>query len=165
MIKSFYHLINIKFIILLIIMFIASPTLGGKNTYTICLIYSHYLTMYMNNVFLLMIYQWTYQINRLQPFFITRIQEENFYLYSFISIISISSIYTLIIYIGYYFFFGAILPQDLTITIYFMIINFIILILESILIYIQIGKNKNFLYLALPIMINVIFHITFITIF
>ena len=58
MIKSFYRLVDKKMIALLILMLVISPTLCGKNTYTICLIYSHYLTIYMNNVYLLMMYQY-----------------------------------------------------------------------------------------------------------
>lgn len=161
MIKSFYRLIDIKMILLLIVMLIISPTLCGKNTYTICLIYSHYLTIYLNNVYLLMLYQYSYRLNALSSYIITRIKENKFYTFSYLSFISIGFLYTLIIYISYYFFFGAIPQESLTITLYFMILNIIMNGLESTIIYLQIGQKKNFLYLALPILINIVFHIIF----
>lgn len=165
MIKSFYRLIDKKMIILLIIMLIASPTLFGYNTYTVCLIYSHYLTVYLNNMFLLMLYQYTSRLNTLQPFFITRIQEERFYRYSYLSLISIGFIYTLIIYISYYFFFGSIPSEYFSLTIYFMIMNMIITCIETHIIYAQLGNKKNFAYLAVPILINFLFHIIFTNLF
>ncbi len=165
MIKSFYRLIDRKMILLLIVLLIISPTLCGKNTYTVCLVYSHYLTVYLNNAYLLMIYQYCYRLNTLSSYMITRIQEEPFYKMSYVSIISIGFLYTFIIYISYYFFFGAISQEDFAITIFFMILNFIINGIESTIIFLQIGQKKNFLYLALPILINFIFHIIFTNLF
>lgn len=165
MIKSYYRLIDWKMIILLTIMLIISPVLCGKNTYSVCLIYSHYLTVYLNNAYLLMLYQLTSRINSLSPYFITRLKEETFYSHAYYVILSIGFIYTIIIYISYYFFFGTIEPQMLFITILFMILNFIINGIESSLIYMQLGKKKNFIYLVTPIMLNFIFHIIFTKLF
>lgn len=148
-------------VVLLMIMLIISPTLGGKNTYTICLVYSHYLTVYMNNVYLLMIYQYASYINQLSSFMITRIQEKYYYLYSYISLISMGLIYHLIIFISYYFFFGAIEKENLFVTVLYMIFTLIMNAFESTIIYLQIGQKKNFLYLALPILINFLFHILY----
>ncbi|MEG0453337.1 MAG: hypothetical protein RR428_01040 [Coprobacillus sp.] len=165
MIKSLLKLIDKKMIVLLIVALIISPTLGGKNTYTICLIYSHYLTMYLNNIYLLMIYQYTQRINTISSLIMIRISEKTFYLLTYFIFLMIGSIYTLVIYISYYFFFGAI-PQDtFSLTIIFMIINFIVMGIESHIIYFQIGSKKNFVYLILPILINIVFHLTFINIF
>lgn len=75
MIKKWFKLLDVKVMIILIMMLFASPILCGKNTYTICLIYSNYLCVYMNNVFLLMNYQFTAQCNRLLSPIITRIGE------------------------------------------------------------------------------------------
>lgn len=161
MIKSFYRLIDMRMVVLLIIMLIISPTLGGKNTYTICLVYSHYLTVYMNNVYLLMIYQYASYINQLSSFMITRIQEKYYYLYSYISLISMGLIYHLIIFISYYFFFGAIEKESLFVTVLYMIFTLIMNAFESTIIYLQIGQKKNFLYLALPILMNFLFHILY----
>ena len=161
MIKSFLSLFQKKHILLLIVMLLISPILCGKNTYTICLVDSHYLTIYLNNVYLLTIYQYTYCLNTLANDFITRIGDKRFYLYSYLSILLMSGLYTLIIYISYYFFFGAIPSDTFTITILFMIINFIVMEFESSILYLQIGQKKNFLYLALPILITLIFHIVF----
>lgn len=77
MIRKFYHLLDYRLVILLIGMLLASPILCGKNTYTICLIYSHYLTVYMNNIFLLMTYQLAYRFNSLHAFMLLRIGEKN----------------------------------------------------------------------------------------
>jgi len=165
MIRSFYRLLDIKMLILLLVMLIISPTFCGINTYTICLVYSHYLTMYLNNVYLLMLYQYGYRINTLSSYMITRMDDKSFYKKAYFAFISIGFIYTLIIYISYYFFFGAIPIEQLQLTVYFMIINLIINGIESTIIYMQIGNKKNFAYLVIPILINVIFHITFINIF
>lgn len=165
MTKSLLRLIDKKMIILLIIALIISPTLGGKNTYTICLIYSHYLTMYLNNIYLLMIYQYTQRINTMSELIKIRISEKTFYLLTYIIIVLIGFIYTLIVYISYYFFFGAIPQETYSLTILFMIINFIVVGIESHIIYFQIGSKKNFIYLILPILINIVFHLTFTNIF
>lgn len=161
MIRKFYRIIDIKMILLLIIMLIISPTLGGKNTYTVCLVYSHYLTIYMNNIYLLMIYQYSSRLNQLMMPIITRIGEKCFYLMSYISLITIGVLYNLIIYISYYFFFGGIPSSMYPITCIFMILNIIVNCFESTIVYMQIGQKKNFLYLVLPIMINFLFHIVF----
>ena len=79
MIKSFYRLVDKKMIALLILMLVISPTLCGKNTYTICLIYSHYLTIYMNNVYLLMMYQYASRCQTLSAYIITRIGQQKYW--------------------------------------------------------------------------------------
>lgn len=160
-----YRLLDIKMIILLIVMLIASPVVWGKNTYTVCLVYSHYLTVYMNNVFLLTIYKYTSKINTLLPYFITRLKQDLFYKYTYFSTLSIGIIYTLIIYVSYYFFFGAIESEMLFMTILFMITNMIVMCVECSFIYMQIGQKKNFLYLVTPIVINFLFHICFTKLF
>ena len=158
MIKSFYRLVDKKMIALLILMLVISPTLCGKNTYTICLIYSHYLTIYMNNVYLLMMYQYASRCQTLSAYIITRIGQQKFYQIVYWIFISIGLLFTIIIYISYYFFFGAIPSESFLFTIYFMIINIIVTGLESTLIYLQVGTKKNLLYLIFPIIINVLFH-------
>lgn len=45
MIRKWFSLLDQRVVILLMAMLIASPVLCGKNTYTICLIYSHYLAV------------------------------------------------------------------------------------------------------------------------
>lgn len=165
MIRAFYRLLDKKMILLLILMFIASPILCGQNTYTMCLIYSHYLTVYIHNVYLLMIYQYSSRINAIAPYFITRIGEQPFYTYGYLAFLSIGFIYTLIIYIGYYFFFGAIPQETYAVTVLFMILNLIINGIENSIIFMQIGQKKNFLYLAGPILINFMFHILFTKLF
>lgn len=165
MILKQINLIDKKMIVLLIIMLIISPTLGGKNTYTICLIYSHYLTMYMNNIYLLMVYQYASKINTLLPYIITRTNQDYFYTNSYFSLLIINILYQCWIYISYYFFFGAIPQDSLSLTIVFMIMNMIIGCIESTIIYLQIGQKKNFIYLAFPILINVLFHMIFTQLF
>lgn len=161
MIKKFYHIIDIKMILLLVVMLVISPTLGGKNTYTICLIYSHYLTVYLNNVYLLMIYQYSSRLNQLALPIMTRIGEKHFYMITYFSLMTIGIFYNTVIYISYYFFFGSIPSNLFDITIIFMILNILMNCFESTIIYMQIGQKKNFLYLALPIMMNFLFHVLF----
>ena len=165
MISSLYRLIDKKYVLILLAMLISSPTLAGKNTYTICLIYSHFLTMYLNNVYIFTLYRWASHINTLSSFYIIRTSQNQLYLSLFLSFTSITCLYTFIIYISYYIFFGPIPKQDMTLTVYFMIINFIISLLETLIIYMQIGKQKNFAYLVFPIFINVLFHMIFTSIF
>lgn len=164
MIRKISKLLDQRFILLLVFMLIASPLLGGRNTYTICLIYSHYLCVYMNNVFLLMNYQFAARLNTLLMPMMTRIGEKVFYINSYIVFMMTGLVYTLIIYISYAFFFGAIDKESLSFTILFMILNILITLMENTIIYWQVGQKKNFLYLALPIFINFAFHI-FITTF
>ena len=98
MIKSFYRLVDKKMIALLILMLVISPTLCGKNTYTICLIYSHYLTIYMNNVYLLMMYQYASRCQTLSAYIITRIGQQKFYQIVYWIFISIGLLYTIILW-------------------------------------------------------------------
>ena len=165
MIKKWFKLLDVKVMIILIMMLFASPILCGKNTYTICLIYSNYLYVYMNNVFLLMNYQFTAQCNRLLSPIITRIGEQKTYTSVYYFLMMVSFIYTMIIYISYAFFFGGILPEDMFVTILFMILNLIVTFIETTFIYLQIGQKKNFIYLALPIFMNFLFHIVYTKLF
>ncbi len=165
MIKKWFKLLDVKVMIILIMMLFASPILCGKNTYTICLIYSNYLCVYMNNVFLLMNYQFTAQCNRLLSPIITRIGEQKTYTSVYYFLMMVSFIYTMIIYISYAFFFGGILPEDIFVTILFMILNLIVTFIETTFIYLQIGQKKNFIYLALPIFMNFLFHIVYTKLF
>ena len=165
MIRKWFSLLDRRVVVILIAMLIASPVLCGKNTYTICLIYSHYLAVYMNNVFLLMIYQWIDRMNQFLLPIRIRVNEQTTYISAYFFLILISILYTVTIYISYYFFFGSIAPSDLGITIMFMIINMIITFIEATIIYLQIGHKKNFLYLALPVFINFLFHLVFTKLF
>ena len=165
MIKKWFKLLDVKVMIILIMMLFASPILCGKNTYTICLIYSNYLCVYMNNVFLLMNYQFTAQCNRLLSPIITRIGEQKTYTSVYYFLMMVSFIYTMIIYISYAFFFGGILPEDMFVTILFRILNLIVTFIETTFIYLQIGQKKNFIYLALPIFMNFLFHIVYTKLF
>ena len=165
MIKKWFKLLDVKVMIILIMMLFASPILCGKNTYTICLIYSNYLCVYMNNVFLLMNYQFTAQCNRLLSPIIPRIGEQKTYTSVYYFLMMVSFIYTMIIYISYAFFFGGILPEDMFVTILFMILNLIVTFIETTFIYLQIGQKKNFIYLALPIFMNFLFHIVYTKLF
>lgn len=165
MIKKWFKLLDVKVMIILIMMLFASPIFCGKNTYTICLIYSNYLCVYMNNVFLLMNYQFTAQCNRLLSPIITRIGEQKTYTSVYYFLMMVSFIYTMIIYISYAFFFGGILPEDMFVTILFMILNLIVTFIETTFIYLQIGQKKNFIYLALPIFMNFLFHIVYTKLF
>ncbi len=165
MIKKWFKLLDVKVMIILIMMLFASPILCGKNTYTICLIYSNYLCVYMNNVFLLMNYQFTAQCNRLLSPIITRIGEQKTYTSIYYFLMMVSFIYTMLIYISYAFFFGGILPEDMFVTILFMILNLIVTFIETTFIYLQIGQKKNFIYLALPIFMNFLFHIVYTKLF
>ena len=165
MIKKWFKLLDVKVMIILIMMLFASPIICGKNTYTICLIYSNYLCVYMNNVFLLMNYQFIAQCNRLLSPIITRIGEQKTYTSVYYFLMMVSFIYTMIIYISYAFFFGGILPEDMFVTILFMILNLIVTFIETTFIYLQIGQKKNFIYLALPIFMNFLFHIVYTKLF
>lgn len=165
MIRKWFSLLDQRVVLLLILMLIASPVLCGKNTYTICLIYSHYLVVYMNNVFLLMVYQWIARFNRLLSPILIRTSEQKAYITAYLFLILVSLIYTLTIYISYRFFFGAIPRNDLFITVIFMITNLIITFIEITIIYLQIGHKKNFIYLALPIFINFLFHLIYTKLF
>lgn len=162
MIKKIYQLLDKRFLFLLLVMLIASPTLCGKNTYTICLIYSHYLTVYMNNIFLLFAYQFAYRLNVFFTPMIIRLGEKVVFTWTYIGLFLLGAIYTIVIYISYAFFFGAIPADSYQLTILFMILNFVVTGIETTVIYLQIGQKKNFLYLALPVFINFLFHIIFI---
>ena len=143
MIKKWFKLLDVKVMIILIMMLFASPILCGKNTYTICLIYSNYLCVYMNNVFLLMNYQIVSRINALLYPLITRLGEQTFYTSVYILFIGLGFIYTLIIYVSYAFFFGGIPSDAMFVTIVFMFSNLLVTLLENTIIYLQVGQKKN----------------------
>lgn len=110
-------------------------------------------------------YQFTAQCNRLLSPIITRIGEQKTYTSVYYFLMMVSFIYTMIIYISYAFFFGGILPADMFVTILFMILNLIVTFIETTFIYLQIGQKKNFIYLALPIFMNFLFHIVYTKLF
>ena len=110
-------------------------------------------------------YQFTAQCNRLLSPIITRIGEQKTYTSVYYFLMMVSFIYTMIIYINYAFFFGGILPEDMFVTILFMILNLIVTFIETTFIYLQIGQKKNFIYLALPIFMNFLFHIVYTKLF
>lgn len=165
MIKTGYKLLDYRLFILLCLALIASPTLCGINTLSMCLIYSHYLTVYLNNFFLLFLYQFVYRYNQLIYPMIIRTSQKIFYIHTYVWVVGLGFLYNLVIYISYYFFFGPLLSQEIFIVTFFMIINLIFFGLECSIVYLQLGKKKNFLYLALPIFMNFIFHFIWIQYF
>lgn len=165
MIKMYIKALDKKIIFLLIIALIASPTLCGINTYTVCLIYSHYVCIYLNNLYLMLMYQQVDQLNLLHDLITVRIGTTRYYIYSYIQMLLIGIGYDLIIYISYYFFFGAIENNVASLTHFFMILNVIVTCIENTLIYMQLGKKKKFIYLAIPIMMNLLFHLAFTQMF
>lgn len=109
----------------------------------------------------MLMYQQVDRINLLNDSIITRIGANRFYLYNYLELIIVGIVYNLIIYISYYFFFGSIPQNDIQLTFFFMILNIIITSIENSIIYLQLGKKKKFAYLALPIIINLLFHLAF----
>jgi len=107
---------------------------------------------------------WKKHLYNLSPI-ITRIGEQKTYTSVYYFLMMVSFIYTMIIYISYAFFFGGILPEDMFVTILFMILNLIVTFIETTFIYLQIGQKKNFIYLALPIFMNFLFHIVYTKLF
>lgn len=162
MIKAFFKLIDKKLLILFIFALLASPVLCGKNTFSYCLIYSHYPTIYLNNIFLLFIYQYTYHLQQLFYPLIIRIQQNTFYLSSYCMIISLCFIYNIIFYISYYLFFGLPTTNEFAFVIGYMFIHMVISGLECSIVYLQLGQKKNFIYLAIPMIMNILFHFTWI---
>ena len=77
----------------------------------------------------------------------------------------VSFIYTMIIYISYAFFFGGILPEDMFVTILFMILNLIVTFIETTFIISTNWSKKEFYLLALPIFMNFLFHIVYTKLF
>jgi hypothetical protein len=165
MIKAYIKSLDKKILLLMLFALIASPTLCGINTYTVCLIYSHYLCIYLNNLYLMLMYQQVDKLNLLNDLITVRIGTTKYYIYSYIQIIMIGIIYNLIIYICYYFFFGSIPTESVSLTHFYMIINVIVTCIENSIIYMQLGNKKRFSYLAIPIMMNLLFHLVFTTIF
>lgn len=143
MIKPFFQLLNKKLLILLIIALLASPVLWGYNTFSYCLIESHYLTVYLNNLFLLFVYQFVDYLNQIYYPMRLRIDKERFDFYSYFFVISLGLCYTLIVYISYYFFFGTIPTSVYTLTCLFMVVNLCVCCIECSFIYMQLGKRKD----------------------
>lgn len=109
-----------------------------------------------------MTYQFAYRLNVFFQPMVIRLGEKAVYIWTYVALFLLGALYTLIIYISYAFFFGAIPSESFQITVVFMIYNFIIMGIETTIIYLQIGQKKNFIYLALPIFVNFLFHILFI---
>lgn len=162
MIKSFWQLLNKKFLIFLILALLASPILWGYNTFSYCLIESHYLTVYVNNLFLLFVYQFVYCLNQIYYPLLVRIDKNRFDFCSYFFVLGLGICYVCLIYVSYYIFFGAIPTHIYTLTWLFMVVNLCICCIECSLVYMQLGKKKRFLYLAIPIFLNFLFHMMWI---
>lgn len=155
---KFFRLLDKRYMVFIIILLIASPVVWGKNTYTYCLINSHYLTVYVNPIFLLFIYQYIYRMNQIHHPLILRLSKETYETYAYLSVICLACLYCLFVYSSYYIFFPVIESQLLVYTFLFMIVNLTMTCLECSVIYLQLGKHKRFLYIALPIFMNFLFH-------
>lgn len=155
---KFYRLLDQRLIFIIFLLLIASPLVWGTNTYTYCLIYSHYLSVYVNPIFLLFIYQYVYRLNQVHMPLTIRLSQEKYELHAYLSLLLLATTYCLLVYSSYYFFFPTLEKQWLGLTLIFMIVNFTIICLECTIIYLQLGRRKTFLYIALPIFINFLFH-------
>ncbi len=155
---KFFRLLDKRLIVFVVALLIASPIVWGKNTYTYCLINSHYLTVYVNPVFLLFVYQYIYRMNQIHNPLILRLSKESYETNSYLSVIFLACVYCLFVYGSYYIFFTVIESQLFVYTFLFMIVNLTMTCLECSLIYLQLGKHKRFLYIALPIFVNFLFH-------
>jgi hypothetical protein len=82
MIKAYIKSLDKKILLLMLFALIASPTLCGINTYTVCLIYSHYLCIYLNNLYLMLMYQQVDKLNLLNDLITVRIGTTKYYIYS-----------------------------------------------------------------------------------
>lgn len=146
-------------LIILILLIPVVTRLSKRVNFIYILLTSNYITLILNIACLVLIYKKIMIINGINHTLITRMGYKNTQqtTYSFMIIITLSF---LIILYGFLFLVYGISQMSINLLLMLVIYTFLYLF-EISIIYLQFTRKSNILYIALPIIINLICHYMF----
>ena len=146
-------------LIILILLIPVVTRLSKRVNFIYILFTSNYITLILNIACLVLIYKKIMIINGINHTLITRMGYKNTQqtTYSFMIIITLSF---LIILYGFLFLIYGISHMNIKLLLMLVIYTFLYLF-EISIIYLQFNRKSNILYIALPIIINLICHYMF----
>ncbi|WP_295291241.1 hypothetical protein [uncultured Catenibacterium sp.] len=148
--------------ITLIIMILLIPVVTRLNkriNFIYILLTSNYITLILNIACLVMMYKKIMIINGINHTLITRMGYKNTKqtIYAFMVIITLC--FLIILYTFLFLIYGL---SQMSINLLFMLVIYtLIFLFEISIIYLQFNRKSNILYIALPIIINLICHYMF----
>ena len=146
-------------LIILILLIPIVTRLSKRVNFIYILFTSNYITLILNIACLVLIYKKIMIINGINHTLITRMGYKNTQqtTYSFMIIITLSF---LIILYGFLFLIYGISHMNIKLLLMLVIYTFLYLF-EISIIYLQFNRKSNILYIALPIIINLVYHYMF----
>ena len=146
-------------LIILILLIPVVTRLNGRVNFIYILLTSNYITLILNIACLVMMYKKIMIINGINHTLITRMGYKNTKQNIYVFMIMTTLLFLAILY-GFLFLVYGI--SHMSIKLLFMLVIYTLLFLFEIsIIYLQFNRKSNILYIALPIIINLICHYMF----
>lgn len=159
---------NIKAKDLIIIMapiLISFVFINVDSTYNQYLIYSHYIALIPNTIFILISYRIYSKVNDMYNSIAIRIGCIKVLKYSTLIAIILILVYSVLLYSYNSLFYALPSGDDLKLLGLFILSNTACYLIEHIIMILQIGVKKNILYIFIPIAINFAYHFYFVPYF
>lgn len=157
MLKAYIKLEK-RYIILMILLILLHPVLtGGITNIANGLIFAHFPTLILNNLYILLIYRRICFFNSLRYLIIPRIGKKLYFITNLIFSIFSFLFYYLVLTV---FFCSVyiIRQEDMPLLIVFCILNFFLYLIFELLMLFQLNKEKSLVYVIIPIILNLYFH-------
>lgn len=166
MIKLYIHNISInEYLIIAIPILLAPFLMGTSGVYLDTIIFSHYITLVPNVIFIIFCYKQYSKINAMYTIIATRIGSFKAFFTTIIFSVTATLCYSAILYSYLAIFLKLPNVSDMKVTYLYIGTSIIIYLTEQFIMAFQIGKKKNLLYVLLPILLNFAFHYYFIPLY
>lgn len=166
MIKLYFNNITTKEYLLLIFPILIAPiVMGTQGIYLDTILYSHYITLVPNIIFIMFCYKQYYKINVMYNIIVTRIGSFKTFTISVFFGVGITILYSAILYLYLATFLRFPYTMNMKITFIYICISIFIYLSEQIIMTFQLGNKKNVLYILIPVTINFIFHYYFVPLY
>ncbi len=159
MVKLYIDNIKLREYLLIIIPILISPMfIGSDGVYLDTIMYSHYITLIPNVVFLIFCYKQYSKINTMFTIITTRLGGFKVFLFSVSFGIVAILFYSILLYLFIASFVQFTDTTSIEMTFIYIGSSIIFYLLEQFIMVFQLGNKKNILYILLPIMLNFFFH-------
>ena len=146
-------------LIILIFLIPVVTRLSKRVNFTYILLTSNYITLILNITYLVIMYKKVMIFNGLNNSLITRMGYKSTKQTIYVFMIMTTLLFLAILYGFLFFVYGLF---HMSIKLLLMLVSYTFLYLFEIsIIYLQFNRKSNILYIALPIIINLIYHYTF----
>lgn len=150
---------DIIILAILILLILVVTRLNKRINFIYILLTSNYITLILNIAFLVMMYKKIMIINGINHTLISRQGYKNTKQTIYASMVIITLCFLIILYTFLFLIYGL---YHMSIKLLFMLVIYTLLYLFEIsIIYLQFNRKSNILYIALPIIINLICHYMF----